>query len=540
MDVTFLGHAGMLIEAGGASILCDPWFNPAYFASWFPFPANDGIDLEPLRRPDFLFVSHLHRDHFDPDFLRRHVSKDATVLLPAYPLDLLERSLRDLGFHSFVTTRNHEPVDLGGLTVAITALVAPTDGPIGDSGLWVDDGTTRLFNQNDSRPVDIERLLAMGSLDAHFLQFSGAIWYPFVYDIPPAAVEALGRKKRANQMARALRYIEELKARWVFPSAGPPCLLDDSLFHLNDFERTPSNIFPDQSAFLDYLREAGHEDARLVLPGSRIHLDTGGGCSVAHALPEPEVARIFLDKRAVLEEYRDRKRPVIEAAMASLPDHQVALLPALQDWFLPLLDKADITCAGIGGVVVLDLGDERIAVDFRSRTVQPWDGEEWHYLFRFDRRIIERLVLDHVEDWVNSAFLSFRFQARRKGPFNEFVYNFFKCLSMERLQYAEGFYSERNHVDQFCEMGGYTVQRRCPHLKADLARFGTVEDGVLTCALHGWQFDLASGRCLTSDAVRLYSRPSTPPPVVEVVGLASLADERDDERPGTAADSVPA
>jgi UDP-MurNAc hydroxylase len=45
---------------------------------------------------------------------------------------------------------------------------------------------------------------------------------------------------------------------------------------------------------------------------------------------------------------------------------------------------------------------------------------------------------------------------------------------MERLQYAEGFYVERSAVDQFWEVSGYRVQRRCPHLKADLARFAQV------------------------------------------------------------------
>jgi UDP-MurNAc hydroxylase len=42
------------------------------------------------------------------------------------------------------------------------------------------------------------------------------------------------------------------------------------------------------------------------------------------------------------------------------------------------------------------------------------------------------------------------------------------------------------------------VQRRCPHLKADLSRFGIVDGNVLTCQLHGWKFDLPSGKCLTS------------------------------------------
>ena len=43
--------------------------------------------------------------------------------------------------------------------------------------------------------------------------------------------------------------------------------------------------------------------------------------------------------------------------------------------------------------------------------------------------------------------------------------------------------------------------------KADLARFGRIEEGVLTCMLHGWQFELKTGRCLTSDRHRMYARP---------------------------------
>jgi UDP-MurNAc hydroxylase len=54
--------------------------------------------------------------------------------------------------------------------------------------------------------------------------------------------------------------------------------------------------------------------------------------------------------------------------------------------------------------------------------------------------------------------------------------------------------------------GDHLVQRHCPHLGADLARFGDVEDGVLTCGLHGWQFDLETGTCLTSDDAHLQTK----------------------------------
>ena len=61
-----------------------------------------------------------------------------------------------------------------------------------------------------------------------------------------------------------------------------------------------------------------------------------------------------------------------------------------------------------------------------------------------------------------------------------------------------------------CEIGGYHVQRFCPHQRADLQRFGRVENGVLTCLMHGWQFDLKTGRCLTADTHKI--KVEAPPP----------------------------
>ena len=43
MRATSLGHAGILIETEHGSIVCDPWFVPAFFGSWFVFPRNDRL-----------------------------------------------------------------------------------------------------------------------------------------------------------------------------------------------------------------------------------------------------------------------------------------------------------------------------------------------------------------------------------------------------------------------------------------------------------------------------------------------------------------
>ena len=85
MRVTGTGHASMRIDTPAGSILCDPWVNPAYFASWFPFPDNSQLDWEALGSSTTCTCRHLHRDHFDAAHLTRFVSKKATVLLPDYP-----------------------------------------------------------------------------------------------------------------------------------------------------------------------------------------------------------------------------------------------------------------------------------------------------------------------------------------------------------------------------------------------------------------------------------------------------------------------
>jgi len=391
----------------------------------------------------------------------------------------------------------------------ITAMTAPSDGPIGDSALSLDDGTTRILDQNDARPPEPSQLNEFGSYDGHFLQFSGAIWWPVVYEMPEANRTEHARRKRRNGMERARRFVEAVGARYVFPTAGPPCFLDADLFEHNDFDHSPDNIFPDQSVFLDYMAEAGLENGRLLIPGSTAVLSPEG-CEVTHLLSEAEVESIFSEKRAYLHAYASRQAQVIEAERASWPRFDGDLLAALASAWEPLLALADHICEGVGAPVLLDLGEEKILVDFTGREVRRYGGEECRYRFTIERRLVEALVAEHEIDWVNSLLLSMRFGARRRGQYNEYVFAFFKCLSAERMSYAEGWYAEKSSGDELVRLGDYLVQRRCPHLKADLSRFGTVCDGVLECSMHGWRFDLASRRCLTAEGHDIVAEPVAP------------------------------
>ncbi|GIG66334.1 UDP-MurNAc hydroxylase [Phytomonospora endophytica] len=505
MRITGTGHASMFIETAAGSILTDPWVNPAYFASWFPFPDNSQLDWDTLGQCDYLYVSHLHRDHFDEKNLRERISKKTTILLPEYPTSELEDELRELGFRNFIKTVSGEVTELdGGVKVMIQALTSPTDGPIGDSSLWIEDADgIRLLNQNDARPTDLSAFTRLGHIHAHLLQFSGAIWYPMVYELPDSAKRAFGKQKRDRQMDRSLRYIDDAKASWIFPIAGPPCFLDDSLWQFNDIHGDEGNIFPDQQVYLDYLADNGRDNGVILLPGTVSEV-TENDCVTTH--PVADVREFFDNKEQHLVEYRERQRPVIEAAKKSWEHPEIDVLAELKARFEPLMAEAEIMSEGINGPVRFDLTApddpdtvvQSVLFDFPTGEIRAADGEKVRYRFKTERRLVEHLLHIDEIDWVNSLFLSCRFSAARIGQYNEFVYTFFKCLSEERLNYAEGWFSERDDGGEDIALDGWTVQRRCPHLKADLTRFGKVEDGVLTCQMHGWKWNLATGRCLTS------------------------------------------
>lgn len=502
MKITYLGHAGLYIETEFGSILCDPWFNPAYFASWFPFPDNSGIDPSSIGTPDYLYISHLHRDHLDAKFLTEHVDKSAKVLLPDYPMDHLERELRSIGFKNFVKMKNGVPLGFAGgkLVFTIFADVSHTESGC-DSGIIIDDGTARIYNQNDSHPKNLDEITELGPFDAHFVQFSGAIWYPMVYDFPTKVKRKLAIIKRENQISRALAFIEAIGAKNVFPSAGPPCFLDPELFHLNDFGNDPANIFMDQLPFIRHLNDLGWDNAWLIVPQSEIQL-IDGGCATLNPTYHYSA---FSKKREYLEEYRARRLVEISAEKQSWPS-QGRILASLKEWFEPLLAEADALSAGVNGRVLLDCGKEKIVIDFLTRKVYAHNGENCRYKFEIYPRIVRTLIENHEEDWINSVFLSCRFKADRDGPYNSYVYAFFACLSLERLRHLEEHYAATRKSDELIEVDGYIIQRRCPHLQADLSHFGTVLDGVLTCSMHGWQFELATGKCLTSDDRKLISK----------------------------------
>ena len=114
---------------------------------------------------------------------------------------------------------------------------------------------------------------------------------------------------------------------------------------------------------------------------------TADDCQVTH--PVPDLDAFFANKEQYLREYRERQKPVIEAAKASWHRPEIEVLPELKRRLEPLLEESIYLAKGVGGPVRLDLLQddnetvaESIVVDFPEKEVRAAADEKVRYRFR--------------------------------------------------------------------------------------------------------------------------------------------------------------
>src|SRR5437764_14093219 len=92
MKITYIGHATLLLELGGVTILTDPNFDPK-LGRVLPRVSPPGIALEKLPSLDAILLTHAHADHLSFDSLER-LPRDAPLFAPP----VIAKWLRRLGF----------------------------------------------------------------------------------------------------------------------------------------------------------------------------------------------------------------------------------------------------------------------------------------------------------------------------------------------------------------------------------------------------------------------------------------------------------
>ena len=262
MIVKYIYSACLQITTSTITILTDPWFTEgAYDGAWYQFPQIDPFEF--IQEPDYIYISHIHPDHYDPIFL--HKLFDRFGVKPILIPDLK---------HNYLLSRGR----LDGLSLTPTRTLV-----VDDVHMYIEENDTGSSSDIDSAFVvydkkhhktilnlndclynkhhveTLQRIVKTftNTVDLLCLGYTSAGGYPQTYFNLNTEKKKLIEEatiKKQNYFTRYREYVECFPATWNLPFAGE-YVLGGRLSYLNAyrgvadaFEVTP---FDDRAVVLN-------------------------------------------------------------------------------------------------------------------------------------------------------------------------------------------------------------------------------------------------------------------------------------------------
>ena len=76
MEITHYCNSFISIKITKTIIACDPWVGRTNDNAWLSYPIyRNGLNIINTLKPDYIYISHLHCDHFDPNLLKKLASE---------------------------------------------------------------------------------------------------------------------------------------------------------------------------------------------------------------------------------------------------------------------------------------------------------------------------------------------------------------------------------------------------------------------------------------------------------------------------------
>ncbi len=237
MHITYLGHAQLFINAGGKTLLVDPWFaEPVFGGAWFRYPPPPYPNASTMPHPNYLLLSHIHPDHSGPRTLAQ-LAKDLPTFALPFPSGAMKRRLDRVGFTRVKWLDGWQTHELApGLKITFV----PHDGGWEVSSIVIEGDGVRVYHGNDN-PLSIaayqEVVQRLGPVDLAFLPYAGASSYPTGFDGDRETLLARCAQKKAEGNRRFSEGLEGLQPAEAAPFASSWALLEEDALWKNFIDR---------------------------------------------------------------------------------------------------------------------------------------------------------------------------------------------------------------------------------------------------------------------------------------------------------------
>jgi UDP-MurNAc hydroxylase len=319
LTVTYFYSACVGITTPDTSILCDPWFTDgAYDGSWYQYPKlQDPLGKIPAH--DYVYISHIHPDHYDPIFLKAYLElhPSTKVIIADFKSNFLLARMRGEGVPHDVV----EKLVIGDSSIGIFPNELRSYDI--DSALavyWKDQSVINM-NDNPYRESHVQRILDFipNRPTIALLGYTGAGPYPQTYHTDEKTLLSKAEDKKQAFFKRYKEMADSIDAKVNIPFAGK-YILGGKLSHLNRFRGVADAV------------EVTQFDPKAVV------LEDAGRGSIDCASLQPSAVRTRPYNTEEMESYA--------ASLSSLSMKYETLFPGLQLEDIPfrrLLPKAHQT-----------------------------------------------------------------------------------------------------------------------------------------------------------------------------------------------------
>jgi Beta-lactamase superfamily domain len=311
--VEVIGHATLRVQAGGHTLLTDPWLVGSIGSNLAaPFPPVVHDPARVAAETDAIYLSHNHPDHLNPAtlaFFPRHIP----IYIGAYRSRHFRDSVAALGFAA-VEVPFAQPTPLPGTPFEITILEHDViDSAAYDSAIVIRTPAWTLFENNDCflEPDRYRWVQATFRPDYAFLGYSPASFFPISFEMPPH------EKARLLAAAAEQRY-DDFVATAGLVGARLSVPFASSLRFLRESALWRNVAFNSATDAVCRLRSAGLA-GEVMGPGDRIAAD--GAIVRVSAVRERD------EELAAIGAYASREQArLLAAAPPDPPPHDDVLL----------------------------------------------------------------------------------------------------------------------------------------------------------------------------------------------------------------------
>ena len=224
MKIEYITNAMVLIEGQKTKVLTDPWmtFNNISNTNYYNFPENKFTEKKIKKiKPDFIYISHSHPDHYDLDTLNLF-GKKVKIIIANFENNYLEKSLVGNGFRNIIVPNKDGIIKLNKNDFAYIKPAETTEEL--DSICFLNIDNKNIINLNDNIENYKQTNLIKKQfkvIDIALLPYCGFGVYPLKYDnLSKKQKLAAANNKKQKTRKNLLEYIKILKPKYVIPFAG--------------------------------------------------------------------------------------------------------------------------------------------------------------------------------------------------------------------------------------------------------------------------------------------------------------------------------